>query len=285
MTARHQLRDKLKLGAFEIYALSDGTFGLDGGQMFGVVPKALWEKQLPPDGRNRVRLGLTCLLVRTGKQNVLIETGIGDKFDARHSEIYNINHSSNLLSELAAQGLGVRDIDIVINTHLHFDHCGWNARREGTKVVPTFTRARYFVQRAEWEHAVHPTERDRASYIEEWFVPAESQTELIEGAHEIVPGIRVELFPGHVRDLQCIWIESEGELALFISDLVPTRAHLPYPWIMAFDLYPLDTLASKKRLLPRLAEDRVLIVFPHDPDIPWGFLSNAEGKLAFERLT
>lgn len=273
------------MGAFEIHVLSDGTFGLDGGQMFGVVPKVLWERRFPADERNRIRLGLTCLLVQTGKQNILIETGIGDKFDARHSDIYNVNHSSQLLHQLAEHRLKVRDIDIVINTHLHFDHCGWNTIRDGSRTLPTFPRARYFVQRGEWEHALHPTERDRASYLEEWFMPAESQTELLEGACEIVPGVRVEIASGHVRDLQCVWIESEGSQALFISDLVPTRAHIPFPWIMAFDLYPLDTLASKKRLLPQLAEDRVLVVFPHDPDMPWGVLSELEGKLAFEPAT
>jgi glyoxylase-like metal-dependent hydrolase (beta-lactamase superfamily II) len=272
----------MKLGAFEIHALSDGTFGLDGGQMFGVVPKALWEKKLPADERNRVRLGLTCLLVHTGEYNVLIETGIGDKFDAKFAEIYKIDHSSRLPDELSSHGLGLDDIDVVINTHLHFDHCGWNTRLEGKQTVPTFSKARYFMQRAEWEHALHPSERDRASYLEEWFAPAEPQTVFVEGAREIVPGIRVELAPGHVQDMQCVWIESEGQRACFISDLVPTRAHLPFPWIMAFDLYPMDTLASKKRLLPQLAEDRVLLVFPHDPDIPWGTLVEAEGKFSFQ---
>jgi glyoxylase-like metal-dependent hydrolase (beta-lactamase superfamily II) len=273
----------MKLGAFEIHALSDGTFGLDGGQMFGVVPKPLWEKKLPADERNRVRLGLTCLLVRTGKYNVLIETGIGEKFDAKHTRIYNIDHSSRLPQELSRQGLGLDDIDIVINTHLHFDHCGWNTRREGSQIVPTFPKARYFMQRAEWEHALHPSEHDRASYLEEWFAPAEPQTVFVEGAREIVPGVRVELAPGHVRDMQCVWIESEGRRACFISDLVPTRAHLPFPWIMAFDLYPMDTLATKRRLLPQLAENRDLVIFPHDAEVPWGVLTEVEGKLAFQQ--
>jgi glyoxylase-like metal-dependent hydrolase (beta-lactamase superfamily II) len=272
----------MKLGAFDIHALSDGTFGLDGGQMFGVVPKVLWEKKLPPDERNLVRLGLTCLLVRTGQYNVLIETGIGDKFDDKRNGIYNIDHSPSLLDDLSRHGLGVEDVDIVINTHLHFDHCGWNTRRQGREIVPTFPKARYFMQRAEWEHAMHPNERDRASYLEEWFAPAEPQTVFIEGAYQIAPGIRVELAPGHIRDMQCVWIESEGTRACFISDLVPTRAHLPFPWIMAFDLYPMDTLESKKRLLPQLAEEDVLIVFPHDADVPWGKIVEVEGKLAFQ---
>lgn len=275
----------MKLGEFEIHALSDGRFALDGGQMFGVVPKVLWEKKMPGDARNRVRLALTCLLVRTGRQNVLIETGIGDKFDAKHADIYAIDHSIHLPGELARHGLSPQDIDVVINTHLHFDHCGWNTRREGSRLVPTFPRARYIVQRGEWEHAQDPSERDRSSYLEEFFAPAEAQTELVEGACEILSGIRVEPAPGHTKDLQCVWVESKGERACFISDLVPTHIHVPYPWIMAFDLYPMETLASRKRLLPRLAEEQALVVFPHDPEFAWGRLKNHDGKFEFTPVT
>lgn len=269
----------MKLGQLELLALSDGSIALDGGQMFGIVPKTLWEKKLPADARNRVRLSLTCLLVRTGKHNVLIETGIGDKFSAKYADIYGIEHPTTLPAELRKHGLSVTDIDIVINTHLHFDHCGWNTRRENGKVVPTFPKARYFIQEGEWEHALQPTERDRASYVEEFFVPAEPQLERLRGDQEIEPGISVEVVPGHTRDLQCVRIASEGEEAFFISDLVPTRVHLPYSWIMSFDLYPLDTLANRKRLLPQLAERRSLVVFPHDPEVPWARLVTREGAL------
>ena len=269
----------MKLGKFELLALSDGTFALDGGQMFGVVPKPLWEKKLPADARNRVRLGLNCLLVRTGAHNVLIETGIGDKFDAKYADIYGIEKTTTLPDELKKAGLGLNDVDIVINTHLHFDHCGWNTRREHRRVFPTFPRARYFIQRGEWEHALHPTERDQASYVMECFRPAEIQTEFLEGNHEIVPGIRVEVASGHTRDLQCVWIESEGQHACFISDLVPTRAHLPYPWIMSFDLYPMETLTNRHRLLPQIVERDALVIFPHDPEVPWARLEESGGKM------
>jgi len=269
----------MKLGNFGLLALSDGTFALDGGQMFGVVPKPLWERKLPADARNRVRLGLTCLLVRTGAHNVLIETGIGNKFNAKYTDIYGIEKSTTLPDELNKAGLSVEDVDVVINTHLHFDHCGWNTRREGGRVVPTFPRARYFVQRGEWEHALHPTERDQASYVLEFFRPAEVQTEFLESNQEIVPGIRVEVAPGHTRDLQCVWIESEGQHACFISDLVPTRAHLSYPWIMSFDLYPMETLASRHRLLPQIVERDALVIFPHDPEVPWARLGEGDGKI------
>ncbi len=269
----------MKLGNFEIQALSDGAIHFDGGQMFGVVPKPLWEKKIAADSRNRVRFGLTCLLVRTEQNNILIETGVGDKFDAKRADIYEVLHPTTLLAELKKIGLEPADVDIVINTHLHFDHCGWNVRRENAKLVPTFPRARYFTQRGEWEHALHPSERDRAGYVEEFFRPAEAQTELLEGDQEIVPGIRVEVVPGHTRDMQCVHIESEGHQAFFISDLVATRAHLPYPWIMSLDLYPMETLANRKRLLPRLAREGTLVIFPHDVATPWARLAERDGGI------
>ncbi len=275
----------MKLGNFEIHALSDGTFALDGGQMFGVVPKVLWEKKLPADARNRVRMGLTCLLVRTGEHNVLIETGVGDKFDAKFADIYGIDRSTTLPAELQKLGLAPAGITIVINTHLHFDHCGWNARREGARLVPTFPRARYFVQRGEWEYALHPTERDRASYLDDFFRPVEGQTNFLDGDGEIVPGVRVEVVPGHTRNMQCVRIESAGQVAYFISDLVPTRAHLRYAWIMSFDLYPLETLANKRRLLPLLVEQEALVIFPHDAAMPWAKLAEKDGQIVAESIS
>ncbi|HUY12492.1 MAG TPA: MBL fold metallo-hydrolase [Terriglobia bacterium] len=274
----------MKLGSLEIVALSDGTFRLDGGQMFGVVPKILWEKKLPADELNRVTLGLTCLLVKAGHYHILIETGIGDKFDAKFARIYGANPSTILLDDLARHGLRPEDVDIVINSHLHFDHCGWNTRREGSRTLPTFPRARYFVQRGEWEHALNPTDRDRASYIEEYFLPAEKQTEFLEGDQEILPGVRVEILRGHTWNLQGVWLESGGQSMLFISDLVPTAAHLPYPWIMSFDLYPLETLATRRRLLPKLLEQGTVVTFPHDARIPWARLVEAEGKITVAML-
>ncbi len=271
----------MKLGKFHIDAFTDGTFTLDGGQVFGVVPKPLWEKKLSSDARNRVRMSLTCLLVQTERVNVLIETGIGDMFDPKRADIYGVDHSATSLpAELQKRNLSPEDIHLVINTHLHFDHCGWNARREGSKLVPMFPRARYFVQRGEWEHAVSPTERDRASYIEEFFAPAEKQTEFLEGDAELVPGIRVEVVPGHTRHMQAVRISSEGEQAYFISDLAPTRLHLPYAWMMGFDLYPLETLENKKRLLPQLAAEGALVVFPHDLSTPWARLEEREGAVS-----
>ena len=274
----------MNLGDFEILPLSDGAFALDGGQMFGVVPKVLWEKKNAPDSRNRIRMGLNGLLVRTGRENVVIETGLGDKFDAKFADIYAVDHSTTLLDDLGRRGLEPDQIDVVINSHLHFDHCGWNTRRAGDLLVPTFPRARYYVQRAEWEHALAPSERDRASYIKDFFLPAEAQTVFPKGDQEVVPGIRVQVMPGHNRDMQMVWVESQGERACFISDLVPTSSHLPYPWIMAMDLYPMETLASKRRLFPELVRDHVLVVFPHDVDMPWARLIEKQGKIVAEAV-
>lgn len=269
----------MKLGSFHIHPLSDGTFLLDGGQMFAVVPKVLWEKKAPPDSRNRIRLGLNSLLIQTGRENILVETGIGNKLDPKFADIYGVDHSCSLPIELKKLGFEPRDIDIVINTHLHFDHCGWNVRNDNGKSVPTFPRARYLVQRGEWEDAFNTTERNRASYLEDWFAPAESQTELLDGDTEIVPGVRVEVGKGHTRCMQCVRVESEGDTAYYPSDLVPTEAHVPYPWMTSFDLYPTETLANKKRILPELAGTRALLVYTHDPCIPWARLINNNGKI------
>jgi len=270
----------MRLGEFEIDLLSDGTFALDGGQMFGVVPKVLWQKKLPADERNRVRLGLNCLLIRAGRQNILVETGIGDKFDENFVDIFGIDHTTSLPTKLKQRGLEPGDIDIVINTHLHFDHCGWNTRRDGGNLIPTFPRARYFIQRGEWEHACHPTERDKASYVKDFFLAAEKQTEFLDGDSEIVPGVRVEVMPGHTRNMQCVRVESGGRQLYFISDLVPTAAHLRFPWIMSFDLYPMETLANKQKVLPLLAEQEAIVVFAHDSKTPWVRMIESDGKIS-----
>lgn len=269
----------MKIGKFDVHLVSDGTFALDGGQMFGVVPKVLWEKKMAPDSLNRIRLGLTCLLVQSEGRNILVESGIGDKFDSKFGNIYAVQRHGTLLDRLAEFGVRPGEIHMLINSHLHFDHCGWNTRREGGRTIPTFPNGRYFVQRGEWEHAMHPSERDHASYMPEFFEPAAAQTELLDGNQQLLPGIRVEMLPGHSRHLQGVWLESEGESLLFISDLTPTIAHVPYPWIMAFDLYPMETLETKKRLFPELVERKTWIVFPHDDQNPCAQFELNEGKI------
>src|SRR5581483_8683755 len=216
----------MRLGKFDIAIVSDGTVRFDGGAMFGVVPRVVWEKLFPPDEINRVTCGLKNLLVRTGKDNVLIDTGIGDKGDQKFNQRYGITHETTLLKSLAALGVEPKDITIVINTHLHFDHAGWNTIRSGDSFVPTFPNARYFVQRGEYEHACSPGERDRASYLSANWEAVESagQLELLNGDCEIIPGITVLKVPGHNRDSQCVRVDSAGETAVFFADVLPTTA-------------------------------------------------------------
>ncbi|MBI2956351.1 MAG: MBL fold metallo-hydrolase [Acidobacteria bacterium] len=275
----------MRFGEFEIFIVSDGRFRLDGGAMFGVVPKPLWERHLAADERNRVTLGLNCLLMHAHGETLLVETGTGEKFDAKRQDIYGIDHSVNLLDSLRSRGVGPEDVDVVINTHLHFDHCGWNTRLGGDgKPVPTFPRARYTVQRGEYEHACTPTERDRASYLAENFEPlaASRQWRFVEGREEILPGVELVRVPGHTRDMQCVRLTSGGRTAFFFADLVPTTAHLPYAWMMGYDLYPLTTLEQKKRWIPEAVRGEWLCLFPHDPRVPAAYLRERDGKVIAE---
>ena len=274
----------MRLGDLEFTIVSDGGFRLDGGAMFGVVPKPLWEKKIPADERNRIQLGMNCVLVRTAGKTVLIETGAGDKLDSKLRGIYAIEEGPRLLDRLAAHGVTPDRVDIVINTHLHFDHCGWNTRIVNGKAVPTFPNARYFVQRGELEHAKAPTERDRASYIPENFLPVEDagQLVLLEGDAEVVPGMELIRVPGHNADMQCVRLSGGGKTAFCFVDLVPTTAHVPFPWIMGYDLYPMQTLANKKKWIPEIAVSGGLVIFAHDFNVPAAYLHQRENQFEIE---
>jgi glyoxylase-like metal-dependent hydrolase (beta-lactamase superfamily II) len=272
------------VGDIEIFVLTEGFVRLDGGAMFGVVPKPLWEKKFPADERNRIRLAMNCLLIRTAGKQIVVETGAGDKWDAKMRDIYGLEGDSRLPELLASRGTRLAEVDLVINTHLHFDHCGWNTRRLDGKVVPAFPNARYVIQKGELQHAKRPTERDRASYLPENFVPIEENGQFweLEGDREVAPGVEVVRVPGHTRDMQCVRITSRGKTAFFFADLVPTTAHIPYPWIMGYDLYPLTTLENKKRLLPQAVREQWLCLFAHDPNMPVARLQEREGKIIAE---
>lgn len=275
----------IKLGDIEVHVISDGTFRLDGGAMFGVVPKPLWEKHAPADPRNRILLAMNILLIRAYGKWILVETGAGDKWPPKFNDIYAFEKPPRLLDKLAALGLAPEDISIVINTHLHFDHCGWNTRVIDGRLKPTFPNAKYFVQRGEFEHAKSPTERDRASYVPENFEPLAdaNQSELLEGDAEIASGIKVVRAPGHTMDMQCVLITGGGHTVFFMADLAPTAAHLPFPWVMGYDLYPLTTLESKKKWLPRAVRENWTVVFAHDPHHPVARLQeNEKGQIAAE---
>jgi glyoxylase-like metal-dependent hydrolase (beta-lactamase superfamily II) len=267
----------MKLGRFDLRVVSDGEFRLDGGAMFGVVPKALWERAKAPDERNRIRMGTNCLLISAGRELVLIDTGIGDKHEQKFLDIHAFDRSQRRLPEaIRAAGHDVGDVTHVVLSHLHFDHCGWNTRRDETgRVVPTFPNARYWLNRGEVEHARSPNERDRASYFPENWEPliTAGVAELFDDEAEVIPGVRAVKAPGHNADMCVVTIDGgDGARAVFWADLVPTVAHVPYPWIMGYDLYPVTTLESKKRWLPLAAAEGWLGCFEHDADTPWARL-------------
>ncbi|HKN61865.1 MAG TPA: MBL fold metallo-hydrolase [Candidatus Acidoferrales bacterium] len=276
----------MKLGDLEFHILSDGHVYLDGGAMFGVIPKPLWEKKAPADARNRIKLAMNCLLVFAGHKRILIETGAGDKWTPKVRDIYNLD-GPRLLDQLLHYGLHPQDIDVVINTHLHFDHCGGNTRIEKDKVVATFPHARYIVQRGEFEHAVNPTERDRASYFDDNYVPLQhaGKLSLLEADRAIAPGVELIRVPGHTANMQCVKLSGGGQSAFAFSDLVPTSAHLPLPWIMGFDLYPMTTLENKKRWIPEVFHEGWIALFSHDPSVPAGYLRERDGKWEVEPVT
>jgi glyoxylase-like metal-dependent hydrolase (beta-lactamase superfamily II) len=270
----------LALGDFELSVFSDGTYPLDGGAFFGVVPKIMWSRKAAADERNCVQAGLNSLLIRTGKQTVLVETGMGNKLSERMVKFYG--QPAELLTNLAAGGVAPEDIDIVINTHLHFDHCGWNTVRTNGKVVPTFPRAKYYAPEGEWQYARKPSERDAISYIPDNYDPLvkSGQMTLLKGGEEIVPGISVKTFLGHTASMQGVIVESGGRTACYISDLIPTTAHIDLTWGMSFDLYPLQTIESKKEYYAKAMAEKWLTAFTHDAKTPWAYVEKDEvGKI------
>jgi glyoxylase-like metal-dependent hydrolase (beta-lactamase superfamily II) len=273
------------IGDFELTIFSDGKYLLDGGAFFGVVPKVMWAKKVNVDDKNRVLTGLNSLLVRTGDRNILIETGIGNKLSERMIRFYG--QPAELLDNMSAGGISPDDIDIVINTHLHFDHCGWNTIRTNDRIVPTFPKAKYYVQEGEWQHACRQFERDRISYITDNYDPLinTGQMELLRGDREIIPGISVRVFRGHTAYMQAVIIAGSGRKACYISDLIPTRAHIDLTWGMSFDLFPIDTIESKKKYYAESIPEKWLTVFTHDPELPWAYVErDAEGKLLVQTL-
>lgn len=276
-----------QLGAFRIHAIEAGLQRLDGGAMFGVVPKPLWERRIPADERNRIPLGLRCLLVETPDELVLLETGIGNKENDKFRDIYGIDNAppegspapDRLQAAVLEAGFSPEDVTTVINTHLHFDHAGGNTFRDAEgQVHLSFPNARYHVQRGEWEYAHQTNERTQASYFGDNFDPVRKagKLELLEGPAELLPGISVILTPGHIPHHQSVLLRSEGQAACFLGDVIPTMAHLPLPWIMGYDVEPLVTLESKRSLLPRAIDERWLLVSVHDPRVPWGYVMEGE---------
>ena len=258
-----------RLGEFELHIVSDGTFRLDGGAMFGIVPKPVWEKVAKPDDRNRITLALNCLLIRTGRANVLVDTGMGDKHDARFKELYAEAHETTVLQDLAKLGVSPEEIDVVVLSHLHFDHAGGATRRAGNEIVPTFPRASYVIQEGMWAEALEPNPRTKGSYMQDDFVPLQKagRVRFVNGEEEIAPGVRVRLTGGHVKHHQIVTAESGGRKAIFWADLLPTSMHLKPAWVMAYDLYPHEVASMKEKLVDQAASERWVNVFEHDPAV------------------
>jgi glyoxylase-like metal-dependent hydrolase (beta-lactamase superfamily II) len=268
-----------------VHAIQSGGQRLDGDAMFGVVPKILWEKRIPADDRNRIQLGMRCLLIEHSSGLVLVDSGAGNKEDKKFKDIYGIENEgadgrTSLEDGLAQIGARPEDVSIVINTHLHFDHAGGNTYVDGSGMIkPTFPKARYFVKRGEYDYATHPNERTSASYFERNFMPvvATGKFEFVVREREIVKGIRVIPTPGHTPFHQSVLIESAGERAFFLGDLCPTSAHLPLPWIMGYDVEPLVTLETKRRIFRQAQDEEWLVIFEHDATVPWGRIQH-DGK-------
>jgi glyoxylase-like metal-dependent hydrolase (beta-lactamase superfamily II) len=232
------------------------------------------------DDKNLIPVGLNSIVVRNGHQTILIETAIGNKMPDRMVKIYG--QPAQLLDNLSAAGIAPEDVDIVINTHLHFDHCGWNTVRRGDRIAATFPEAKYFVQHGEWEHAQRQHERDAVSYISDNYNPliSSGQMQLLHGDQEIIPGIFVKIFPGHTQNMQAVIIKSGGKTACYTSDLMPTTWHLDPTWVMAFDLFPLQTIESRKRYYADALPQQWLTIFTHDPSTPWAYVERNEmGKM------
>lgn len=264
----------MKLGRFTLHLLPDVEFRLDGGAMFGVVPKALWSRVKPPDEENRIRMGTNCLLIEAGEERLLVDTGIGDKLAPKARAMYALaDEGDRLPDRLRAAGCPPESVTHVLLTHLHFDHCGWNTRREGDRLVPTFPNARYWIERSELAHARSPNERDAVSYMPENWEPLVDAgvVELFDDTCEPLPGVRAEKAPGHNADLCIVTLDGgDGARAAFWADLIPHAVHVPFPWIMGFDAFPIQTLESKRRWIPRAAAEGWLGFFEHDADTPAG---------------
>jgi glyoxylase-like metal-dependent hydrolase (beta-lactamase superfamily II) len=285
------LQRTFQVGGLRCHTLEGGRQRLDGGAMFGVVPRTLWTTRIEPDDRNRIPLAMRCVLVEHSDGLVLIDTALGNKEDAKFLDIYGVENqglegATQLEDALASAGFLPRDVKLVINTHLHFDHAGGNTTMDPDlendprrHIRPAFPNATYVVQREELEFAQHTNERTRASYLPHNFDPitAANRWRLLDGERDVVPGISVRLTPGHVPFHQAVMIRDRGETAVFVGDLFPTTAHLPLPWIMGYDLEPLRTLESKRALLAEAVAGGWRLIFEHDPKVVMG-VPVQEGK-------
>ena len=274
----------MDIGNYDVFMIKAGLFKLDGGAMFGVVPKVLWQKKKPPDDRNRIRMCTNLLLVKGGGRTILIDTGNGRKFDDKFKDIYAIDYADNDLDRsLSDHGLSRSDITDVIITHLHFDHAGGCTElNESGQAVPAFPRAKYYVMKRHYEWALNPEAKDRASYLEENYKPLleAGQLVLLDTGGEIIPGVEFIVADGHTIGNLSVLVHGDDRKIFYAGEMIPTSAHVPAPWLMGYDLQPLLTIEEKKHYLPRAAEEEWFVYFSHDPDIPCGLIG--PGRKGYE---
>jgi methylmalonyl-CoA epimerase len=281
---RQERVERFAFGDLELISLYDGFIGLDGGAMFGPIPKTLWERKAPADDKNRVVLSMRPLVIR-GARTMIIDAGLGDKENDTFREIYRVERERHLDHALAEAGLSVEDIDVVLASHLHFDHAGgFTVRDRSGRLRPRFPRAQYIVRRGEWDDATHPHERNRANYLFDNYVPLADAgvLQLVDDDMTIMPGVKVRRSGGHTMHHQLALIESAGKRAVFVADLMPTEAHLSAAWTMGLDLYPLDTMAAKKSLLKGAIDDQTLVFFEHDLTMAAAYIREHDGKAVAE---
>jgi methylmalonyl-CoA epimerase len=270
----------IPFGDVQLTTVHDGPFKLDGGAMFGVVPKTLWERKASPDDRNRIQMSMRPLVVEASWGRMIIDCGAGDKMDAKSRDIYGLDPERGLDLALSEAGLSRESIDFALATHLHFDHFGAATVRRDGALVPRFPKARYIIRDTEWQDATHPNERNRASYLQDDFVPLQQAgvIDFSSGDTMIKPGVRVARSGGHTAHHQIVYVESGGRTAVFPSDIIPTSAHLQDPWVTGYDLFPLESLSFKKRLIREAIDREYLIFFEHDPHIAAGYVRERDGK-------
>ena len=277
---------QLPWGNLQLTTVSDGSFRLDGGGMFGIVPKPLWEKVSPPDDRGRIVMAMRALVIDADWGRMIIDCGVGNKLDAKLTDIFGVDRTRNLDHTLAEAGVSPDTIDIVLPSHLHFDHFGGAVVRESHGLRPRFGRARHVIRRGEWDDALHPTARSRGSYFQGDVAPLEAAgvVDFFDDDREIRPGIRVVRACGHTAHHQVVFIESEGKTAVFAADVVPTTAHINDPWITAFDLFPQDSFAFKQRFLREAIDREYLIFFSHDPSVTAGYVREKDGQRSVQKV-